>query len=714
MLEKNDAFYTIYENDISLKNIYNCFFNIDSSIIYVLDSADRFTGVITSKNFFGRQNCTDVNRQCVSITIPDEENVFESAEHLFKKYHITTAIPILDKSGRICYEIRQKRENHDEQFLDNFYDRFRRYEKSKYLNEEIIYLRRILQNQPVTVVGTKERFQHLCGEIFHGTDNITFIQAFEDAYEFMSENEGLLIDVSITNYSARNDLYFFSKNGYHWHKFLDTTIQMIELECFSRFYRVTENPVVTHKDFLEKYSDGRVEISSWGILTEPLKQSLNGSSIRIIEHKGIYRKNSFQYYYIGNGVMIKEPIVGEQLLLEQSDVMLQFLYLNKEFCDQASVINFAFDVEVKIPGENKKRIIRDKLFNLRNYLSDMKESGMESSLYAQKGIRYITELEASFQYYITRRFENDLLVWKDSSSRLANTENGMRKTCFQPEQYAGTVYFFGMCTIYGALVEDSYTIPSIVQKYINQSGLNYRVVNLGNQMPPNAARLKKILNIKKNDIIVILFPFITDNIKRMLPVIEIGEDFNKLWETLFYDKDCFMDAITHCGDYGHILYSQSIYKSLKSYLTDNHEKDLKKNSIYNVFKINKTDLETFYAFDSYIQEIQMERKKIPKGAEKVGCIVMNCNPFTSGHRYLIEYALKNVDYLFIFVVEEDQSVFSFHDRFQMVKNGTSDLKNVSVVRSGRLIISLETFPTYFRKEESIDSKDVSMNIDSRG
>ena len=186
-------------------------------------------------------------------------------------------------------------------------------------------------------------------------------------------------------------------------------------------------------------------------------------------------------------------------------------------------------------------------------------------------------------------------------------------------------------------------------------------------MPPNAARLKKILNIKKNDIIVILFPFITDNIKRMLPVIEIGEDFNKLWETLFYDKDCFMDAITHCGDYGHILYSQSIYKSLKSYLTDNHEKDLKKNSIYNVFKINKTDLETFYAFDSYIQEIQMERKKIPKGAEKVGCIVMNCNPFTSGHRYLIEYALKNVDYLFIFVVEEDQSVFLFMTDFRWLK-----------------------------------------------
>ena len=78
-------------------------------------------------------------------------------------------------------------------------------------------------------------------------------------------------------------------------------------------------------------------------------------------------------------------------------------------------------------------------------------------------------------------------------------------------------------------------------------------------------------------------------------------------------------------------------------------------------------METFYAFDSYIQEIQMERKKIPKGAEKVGCIVMNCNPFTSGHRYLIEYALKNVDYLFIFVVEEDQSVFLFMTDFRWLK-----------------------------------------------
>lgn len=44
-----------------------------------------------------------------------------------------------------------------------------------------------------------------------------------------------------------------------------------------------------------------------------------------------------------------------------------------------------------------------------------------------------------------------------------------------------------------------------------------------------------------------------------------------------------------------------------------------------------------------------------------------------GHRYLIEEAKKQVDFLYIFVVEEDKSCFRFCDRFKMVKDGVSDL-----------------------------------------
>ena len=57
---------------------------------------------------------------------------------------------------------------------------------------------------------------------------------------------------------------------------------------------------------------------------------------------------------------------------------------------------------------------------------------------------------------------------------------------------------------------------------------------------------------------------------------------------------------------------------------------------------------------------------------KVGAAVMNCNPFTIGHRYLIETAAKECDLLYIFVLSEDKSEFSFADRLEMVKRGTAD------------------------------------------
>ncbi len=83
---------------------------------------------------------------------------------------------------------------------------------------------------------------------------------------------------------------------------------------------------------------------------------------------------------------------------------------------------------------------------------------------------------------------------------------------------------------------------------------------------------------------------------------------------------------------------------------------------------------------------------------RIGCIVMNCNPFTLGHRYLAETASKECDSLYIFVVSEDKSRFSAEDRIEMVKQGTADLPNVKVLPTGPYLISSATFPTYFLKE----------------
>ena len=81
-------------------------------------------------------------------------------------------------------------------------------------------------------------------------------------------------------------------------------------------------------------------------------------------------------------------------------------------------------------------------------------------------------------------------------------------------------------------------------------------------------------------------------------------------------------------------------------------------------------------------------------------IVMNCNPFTLGHRYLIEEAAKQHELLIVFILEEEKSFFKFKDRFEMVKQGTNDLKNVKVVPSSGYLISSLTFPTYFLKKDS--------------
>ena len=82
----------------------------------------------------------------------------------------------------------------------------------------------------------------------------------------------------------------------------------------------------------------------------------------------------------------------------------------------------------------------------------------------------------------------------------------------------------------------------------------------------------------------------------------------------------------------------------------------------------------------------------------IGAAVMNCNPFTLGHRYLIETAAARVDTLMVFVVSEDRSRFSFAERYDMVLRGTEDIANVIVQPSGDYMISHATFPTYFMKD----------------
>ncbi|WPC41712.1 [citrate (pro-3S)-lyase] ligase [Clostridium sp. JS66] len=107
---------------------------------------------------------------------------------------------------------------------------------------------------------------------------------------------------------------------------------------------------------------------------------------------------------------------------------------------------------------------------------------------------------------------------------------------------------------------------------------------------------------------------------------------------------------------------------------------------YGIYNINK-------ALDKMIAKYEIDVT-----TEK-GALVMNCNPFTNGHRYLVEEASKKCSEVIVFVVEEDKSLFPFKDRYSMVKEGLSDFKNVKVIPGSEYIISSATFPSYFIRKE---------------
>lgn len=109
----------------------------------------------------------------------------------------------------------------------------------------------------------------------------------------------------------------------------------------------------------------------------------------------------------------------------------------------------------------------------------------------------------------------------------------------------------------------------------------------------------------------------------------------------------------------------------------------------------------FYNYNKWIDKV---KSSVKEKQGKRGAIVVNCNPMTLGHKYVIERALENVDDLLVFVVEEDKSIFSFKDRFDILINELSNNDKITLIEGGPYIISQGTFPTYFikKKDEMLD------------
>lgn len=145
----------------------------------------------------------------------------------------------------------------------------------------------------------------------------------------------------------------------------------------------------------------------------------------------------------------------------------------------------------------------------------------------------------------------------------------------------------------------------------------------------------------------------------------------------------------------------------------------RENDIFHLFVYTKCDMAEKFAYLGFSELARTEsvvlmesgqpssedyrrilrQNKIFSGKDNIGAAVMNCNPFTRGHRYLIETASKECDGLYVIIVQEDLSLFPFNDRMMLVEEGTRDLKNVKLIPSSDYAVSRATFPTYFLKDK---------------
>lgn len=716
-LRKNKNIFTLCENKITTcKNIFNFFWKTNTNVIYIVDTDRRLTGVITEGDFLEQmkrdeQAAPFVNKNCSVIVNKEDGALYQEAEKLFKKYGIKTAIPVVDEDGKPCFELRKKEKEDEREIIVQFQEKIVKYEKSYYLREEIVCLRKLLEEQDIVVIGTEERFHYLFGKLILNKNRITYLESPDNAYEFMHNNEQLVLDLSERGFQGRETIHCLCNNGYCWKQFIQFVFKVVEGEYCSRFYQILENGFVTLQDFLKKYMSGPAFFSKRSIFTATIIKYLKEHDFSVIEQRGIYRTESFQYELRLNEIEMSRDMVDELETIEYVDIISQFYALNQKLSGKVRILNFVFDGKVDTTDAEAERLgSTDLEFSDRLY-----EYAGLYSLGKNKSTEYLRALSNSFQHNYLRTFENNLIVFKDRNSRYVNFENGIRKTCFQPEKYNGTIYFFGRCTIWGWLVEDQYTIPSLIQKYMNEEEEHYRVVNLGYSNLIKASNFLESLDIKENDIFVFFFPFLTDKVEKNISVLEIGERFNEIRKNKYGGIECFFDRTQHCGTNGTIIYSEIIFEELKKYLNRDKKGPLKRNYLYQVFRNNYKDLDALYGYDTYIEELKRgSRENGFDETEKIGCIVMNCNPFTLGHRYLVEQALCRVDYLYIFVVEEDKSYFSFTDRYEMVKRGTEDLNNVLVVKSGSMVASAVTFPVYFQKEKWIAKKErPSVGLDLR-
>lgn len=297
------------------------------------------------------------------------------------------------------------------------------------------------------------------------------------------------------------------------------------------------------------------------------------------------------------------------------------------------------------------------------------------------------DLIPEFSQVKTDAFKGYSRVWANGAK--INYDDGFRRI-YQTEgtkESCPQIWLFGNCAAANHMLEDSKTIGSFMQR--NLKG-EYQVVSRSNNSI-SANLIMRSCDFRPGDTFI-FFDSYHNTQSRQLPVsvLNLSETFYaipKLYKHIT-DYSLHMDA----------LVSERCAEAICVALGKMEAVPPCPDSVFRFGPWQKRIADISMFDNSALAEFVAELKQhqAPCSGTR-GAIVMNCNPFTKGHLYLIEQAASRVDQLYIFVVEEDKSVFPFAHRFEMVRRGTSHLPNVFVHPSGDFMISANTLNGYFDK-----------------
>lgn len=302
--------------------------------------------------------------------------------------------------------------------------------------------------------------------------------------------------------------------------------------------------------------------------------------------------------------------------------------------------------------------------------------------------------------------EKGVPYYSDQQGKYFHFKDGYRVTAGNPLGMNRRIIMFGPCIVAGAYCKDQHTIEAYLQNHlIRDDYMEWGVFNCGAYSPEQCYGHLFIQELAEDDIVVILCEeqWMPD---KYLDQLVFQGDLTPDFLGIPNLEDYFVDVPSHCNHIVNQHLAERIYMDIRKTQLLDMPKTMGILASLQDYYIN-WDVRTYFA--GYFKQYGLHRE--PDNV-RTGAVVMNCNPFTKGHRYLVEQALGMVDKLYLFVVEEDKSYFRFEDRFHMVKAGVADLENVHVVPSGKYVISKDTFAQYFEKEcvQTVESMDYDLYI----